>query len=264
MPVTNSVGPLMVSMDRFLIGAVVSMTAVADYATPYEVVTKLWIISGALMGVMFPAFAAALAHDRVRTVRLFNRTVSYIFLSLFPLVLIIITLAYEGLNLWLGSEFAENSALILQLLVVGVFINSFAHVPFGMVQSAGRPDLTAKLHLAELPFYLLVLWWLVGEYGIIGAGIAWVLRAAVDCIILFIMAHRLLPSLSPFSVRPVFIAGIALSMLVLGAVMHGLVLKGLFLLLVMIIFTVVAWFVIFATEERDIIRDRLKAIPVFN
>jgi len=43
MTVTNIVGPLMVYMDRFIIGAVVSMTAVAYYATPYEVVTKLWI-----------------------------------------------------------------------------------------------------------------------------------------------------------------------------------------------------------------------------
>src|SRR5713101_6430731 len=42
MTVTNIVSPLMVTMDRFLIGALVSMTAVAYYATPYEVATKLW------------------------------------------------------------------------------------------------------------------------------------------------------------------------------------------------------------------------------
>lgn len=264
MTVTNIVGPMMVYMDRFLIGAVVSMTAVAFYATPYEVVTKLWIIPGALMGVMFPAFAAALVHDRDHTARLFNRTVNYIFLSLFPVVLIIITLAHEGLTLWLGSDFADNSTLVLQLLVVGVFINSFAFVPFGLIQSAGRPDLTARLHLAELPFYLLILWWLVGEFGIVGAGIAWVLRVTVDAIILFVMAHRLLPSVSPFSLRPVFIVGMVFSMLVLGVVIHDLAMKGLFLILVLLVFTVVAWFVILATDERDMIRNRLKTIPVFN
>jgi len=103
MTVTNIVGPLMVYMDRFLIGAVVSMIAVAYYATPYEVVTKLWIIPGALMGVLFPAFAAALVQDRARAARLFNRSVNYIFLSLFPVVLIIVTFAHEGLilcNYW--------------------------------------------------------------------------------------------------------------------------------------------------------------------
>ena len=44
MTVTNIVGPLMVYMDRFIIGATLSMAAVAFYATPYEVVTKLWVI----------------------------------------------------------------------------------------------------------------------------------------------------------------------------------------------------------------------------
>lgn len=53
--------------------------------------------------------------------------------------------AFEGLMLWLGSEFADNSTLVLQLLAVGVFINSLAHVPSGLEQGAGRPDLTAKL-----------------------------------------------------------------------------------------------------------------------
>ena len=46
---TNIVGPLMLYMDRFLIGALISVTAVAYYATPYEVVTKLLLISGALV-----------------------------------------------------------------------------------------------------------------------------------------------------------------------------------------------------------------------
>ena len=264
MTVTNVVGPLMVYMDRFLIGAVVSMTAVAYYATPHEVVTKLNIIPGALMGVLFPAFAAAFGHDRARAAHLFNRSVNYIFLSLFPIVLITVTFAHEGLTLWLGSEFADNSTLVLQLLAIGVFINSHAHVPSGLVQGAGRPDLTAKLHLIELPFYLLTLWWLLGAYGIVGAAIAWVLRVTVDTLILFIMAHRLLSAGSPFMLRPMLMAGIALFVLALGAVIPALAMKGLFLLLVLLLFAAAAWFVILATDERNMIRSRLKTIPIFN
>src|SRR5271154_4799860 len=44
MTVTNVVGPLMSTLDRFVIGAMVSLTAVAYYATPYEVVTKLLLV----------------------------------------------------------------------------------------------------------------------------------------------------------------------------------------------------------------------------
>src|SRR2546426_200083 len=53
MTVTNVVSPLMVSLDRFLISAILSVTAVAYYTTPYEVVTKLLVFPVAVAGVFF-------------------------------------------------------------------------------------------------------------------------------------------------------------------------------------------------------------------
>ena len=88
MTVSNIVSPLMVTLDRFLIGALVSVTAVAYYATPYEVITKLSLIPGALMGVMFPAFSTGFAKDRERTALLFSRSVKSLFLVLFPIMLL--------------------------------------------------------------------------------------------------------------------------------------------------------------------------------
>lgn len=264
MTVSNIVGPLMIYMDRFLIGAMVSMAAVAYYATPYEVVTRLLIVPAALMGVLFPAFATVLVQDEVHAARLFERAVNYIFLSLFPVVMIIVTFAREGLALWLGDEFTGDSSLVLQFLAVGVLINSLAHVPLGLVQGAGRPDLTARLHLIEMPFYLLLLWWLLGAYGIVGAAIAWMVRVAVDSLLLFVIAGRLSPSLSPINLQSVLMMGAVVFLLFLGAVIPGLVLKGCFLLLVLTAFTVIAWFVILNTNERRMIRSYLKAIPIFN
>jgi O-antigen/teichoic acid export membrane protein len=193
MTVSNVVSPLMVTLDRFLIGALVSLTAVAYYATPYEIATKFWFIPGVLLPVMFPAFSTSFEQDRDRTALLYGRCVKYVFLILFPVVLLTVGFARNGLTLWLGAEFAQHSFRVLQWLAVGVFLNSLAQVPFALVQGAGRPDLTAKLHLIELPLYLLGLWWLISMYGIEGAAIAWTARVGVDALILFAMAQRLLP-----------------------------------------------------------------------
>ena len=262
MTVTNIVGPLMVYLDRFFIGAIVSMAAVAYYATPYEVVTKLGVISGALMGVMFPAFSSALVTDRARAARLFDRAVNYIFITLFPIVLVIVMFAHEGLILWLGNDFADNGSLVLQVLAVGVLANSLAQVPFGMVQSAGRPDLTAKLHLIELPFYLLILWWLLGAYGIVGAAIAWTLRVTIDTLFLFVMARRLLSVESLFQLRSVLIIGMAFFLLPLGAAISGIAMKGLFLLLVLPLFAGISWFFILAIDERNMIIKCFKKVSI--
>jgi O-antigen/teichoic acid export membrane protein len=252
MTVTNVIGPLMVTLDRFLIGALVSMTAVAYYATPYEVVTKLWLLPGALMGVMFPAFSAGFAHDRERTAILFGRSLKYLFLLLFPIMLCAVALAQEGLRLWLGPEMAQHSFRVLQWLAVGVFINSLAQVPFVFLQGVGRPDLTATLHIVELPLYLGLLWWLVSTRGIEGAAIAWTGRVAVDALFLFGLAKRYLPGKGAIPLQTALLPGAALLILALATLLQGPLVKGVFLFGTMLCFVLVTWFRILTPEERTL------------
>ena len=141
-----------------------------------------------------------------------------------------IALAQDGLRLWLGAEFAQHSYRVLQWLAVGVFINSVAFVPLAFLQSVGRPDKTATLHLIELPLYLGLLWWLIGTRGIEGAAIAWTARVTVDALLMFWLARRFLPGDSPMRLRTVLLPPMALLILVLAALLQGPIVKGLFLL----------------------------------
>lgn len=262
MTVTNIVGPLMDYLDRFFIGALLSVAAVAYYATPYDIVTRLWIIPVALTGVLFPAFASTLEADRARVAHLFSRSVKYVFLALFPVMLIIITFAQEGLDLWLGAEFARNSTRVLQLLAVGVFINSLARVPFALVQAAGRPDLTAKLHIIELPFYLLTIWWLIARAGIEGAAIAWVARVAVDAILLFTMARRFLPPCAATFWQMSFVIAATLFALACAFVPVGLSAKVGFTFVVLFVFAVAALRLALAPDELALIRNYFKNVRI--
>ena len=262
MTVSNLIGPLMVYLDRFLIGAFVSMAAVAYYATPYEIVIKLLILPAALVGVLFPAFATTLVQDRTRAANLFQRGTNYVFLALFPLTLIIVTFAPEGLELWLGAEFARESSAVLRWLAIGVLVNGLAQVPFALVQGAGRPDITAKLHAAELPFYLAILWWMLTHFGIEGAAIAWLLRVSVDMVVLFFMAHRLMPCAGFLSRLSVYL-GVALFALLLGVLLHGAMWKGVYILTAPAIFAITAWSVILSPEERAFARSRVRAASNF-
>jgi O-antigen/teichoic acid export membrane protein len=193
MTVTNIVGPFMVYMDRLLIGALVSVAAVAYYATPYEVVTKLWVVPGALLGVLFPAFSAAFRQQPIWVRDAFIRASLSLLLLLFPATLLIVLFAGEALTLWLGTEFAVQSAGVARWLAAGVFINSLGLVPFTLLQGAGRPDLTAKLHLLELGPYLAGLWWFTMRDGIEGAAMMWTLRVAGDALLLHVLAAPYVP-----------------------------------------------------------------------
>ncbi|OAI56621.1 hypothetical protein AYO50_02555, partial [Acidobacteria bacterium SCGC AG-212-P17] len=140
MTVSNVIGPLMVYADRFLIGGLLSVSAVTYYTTPFDLVGRLSFIPVGVTGVLFPAFATSLASNSERAALLSARGVKYIFLAMFPIILITVTFAPNGLGLWLGSVFALHSQSVLRWLATGFFINALASVPFALLQGAGRPS----------------------------------------------------------------------------------------------------------------------------
>jgi O-antigen/teichoic acid export membrane protein len=192
--VSNIAGSIMVYIDRFVIGAQISMAAVAYYTAPYEVLTRLWVLPGALTGALFPALAAATPAEA----RALNRKgVLVVLLTAVPLAALAGALAPWWMALWLGDEYAQHGTRVAQWLALGVGVNCLAHVPFTLLQARGRADLPGKLHLVELPIYLALLFALVAERGIEGAAIAWCARCAVDAIALFVLVSRALPREAP-------------------------------------------------------------------
>jgi O-antigen/teichoic acid export membrane protein len=258
MTVTNVVGPVMINMDRFLVGSLVSMAAVAYYATPYEIVTKLSIVPFSLATVLFPAFSSSCTRDdQARVAHLFDRSLTYVVLLLFLPALVIVTFAQGGMRLWLGEAFASQSSLVLQLLCIGVFANGVAQVPFALVQGMGRPDLTAKLHMAELLFYVPAVWWLTSSWGIKGTALAWLLRAVVDLVLLFIVVVHVLPVSASVVRHAYFRMTVALAFLLLGICTTGLV-SAAFALITSLLFVFISWFGILTQRERAFLADITK------
>ena len=254
MTVSNVVSPLMTYSDRFLIGGLISMAAVAYYVTPYELVTKLLMIPNALLGVLFPALAATFVLDRSRTELLLGRGVRALFLLMFPATLVVVTLAQEGMQLWMGRAFAIQSAGVLQWLAVGVFINCLGQAPFALIQGIGRPDLTAKLHLMELPLYTFAIYFLARTFGLEGVAVAWVLRVAVDTVLLYLLAARFLPQGRVLLRTTAQLTAVALSVFGVGIVLVGLGAKLTFLAGVLPLFAVIGWFRILQPAERALLQ----------
>lgn len=208
--VTNIVGPLLVYLDRFLIGAIISLTAVAYYATPYEALSRLQIISRSLMGVLFPAFATALSADRQRLTVVYAQATRALVHLMLPITSALFLFAGEGLELWLGKEFRVFSTPVVEWLAVGLFVNALARMPFTLLQSAGRPELVAKTHLAELAPYVAILWLFAHRYGIVGAAAAWTMRVTADCLVLNSLAMREVPEISNILKRTTLVIALIL------------------------------------------------------
>jgi O-antigen/teichoic acid export membrane protein len=255
MTISNLIAPLIVSLDRFLIGAIASVDAVAYYATPYQVVSQLAIIPSAFVGVLFPAVAASNSRDPLEVATLFRRTVRYITLTIFPISLILVTLAHEIIQLWLGQQFAQHSSSVLQLLVIGMMFNGLALVPLALLQAVGHPDITAKLHTIELPFYTLLLWFMTKHYGITGAALACIFRMILDSLILYGLVGRFISDIAQAVRRFALVTMILLLVLIAAALLESLTSKVIYLSSALTTYMIIAWqYGLTADEHQDLRR----------
>ena len=262
MTVTNVVSPVMVYLDRLMIGAAVAVGAVTYYAVPYDAVTRLSIIPSAIARVLFPAFAAGFAADPSRVGVLYGRGLKASAIALVPIAWAVAVLAPEGLSHWMGPEFARRGTVVLRWLAAGVAANGVAQVPFLLLQGRGRADLTARLHLAELVVYLPALWLLIRARGVEGAAIAWTLRAAADAAALLALAGRGLVG-APRRAVVAPLAACALPLVSLALPTMPLATKAACLTLSLAAMGVGAWsFVLSADDRAALLGDRrLREVP---
>ncbi|MFQ3574553.1 MAG: flippase [Thermodesulfovibrionales bacterium] len=255
--VSTIIGPVMVYFDRFIIGTFISVSIVAYYTTPYEIISRVTLISVAISGALFPTLSSVLCVDNHKAIELFDRALRYVTITVFPVILLVITFAQNALHIWLGSNFAHESTPILQCLALGVFINCVAFIPFAFIQASNRPDITAKIHLFELPIYLFALSMLVKSIGIFGAAVAWTLRVTIDAGLLIFATNKISPMTSQVILRMLFWVFICVLFFVVGIFVSGRFLSWFFATITVLCFFLVSWLFILKQDERLFIKNKI-------
>jgi O-antigen/teichoic acid export membrane protein len=175
--VTSFVGPMMVILDRFIIGAIAGAKAVTYYTVPFQLGERTTIISSSLSSALFPRFAAATLQEEQRLAHQGLRTLVVV---MTPLVVAGILFMEPFLSWWIAPAFAQQSARVGQVILLGFWANSFAIIPFAQLQARGRPDLVAKCHLWEMLPYFALLYLGLRTLGMVGAAVAFSLRVLAD------------------------------------------------------------------------------------
>jgi O-antigen/teichoic acid export membrane protein len=183
-------GPLFAQAERYLLGAFATLSAVAFFSTPVDVLTRVTVIPGAVLQVLFPVLAQTIERDRGRAALLAERALLVIAAAVLPALCVLVAVAPEALRLWVGADFAAHATRAARLVALATLMNSLDWLAFSVVQSAGHASWTGKLRAVEVPLYLLVAAALIRARGVEGAALAVLLRAAVDGGVLVWMATR--------------------------------------------------------------------------
>lgn len=245
--------------DRFLIGAFLTLSAVAFYATPLDLVLRMWILPVAVTQALMPALAASFGTRPAETAALLRQGMLGILLLALPACLLLTGAAWELLALWLGRDFADGGAGVLRILGIGIFFSCLAFAPSSLLDAIGRPDVTARFALLQGLVFLPLTVVLLLRWGIEGAAIAWAARCVVDCLGKALLAARHYPAVAAGlrgAVPPLVVASAGL--LAMALPLSRPVLAALAAFTVAVV-TMLTWRAL-AEEERSAVLARLRRL----
>jgi O-antigen/teichoic acid export membrane protein len=191
MSVSNVLGPLMINFDRYAVAALLSAEVVAYYTVPQDLVLRLLLVPIALTTAMFPRMTLLFSGDnRFEANKLYRRARLWVGFTMGSGLLLLALLAKPALSWWLGVDFAAASWQLSQVLLIGIFFNSLALLPFTAIQARGGVKITSLLHLCELLLYLPALYLSLQTWGLLGAAWVWTSRTALDFVLLQLLYNR--------------------------------------------------------------------------
>jgi O-antigen/teichoic acid export membrane protein len=255
--ISNIANPILEQIDRFVVPSLVSMRALTYYAVPLEAISRIRILPSSLTIALFPRFSALESRAPMEIPSLFSRSMKFLTFSTGVPTLILLVFAEEILGIWVGDQFVANSTIVLRILLIGMLVNSVAWIPYSFLQAVGRPDIPAKIHAAEVPFYFALCLFLTKGYGIDGTAAAWSIRASVDAFVMFVGAMRLLhperareptKSILYSSLWLGLVAGIVVFLVVYFSL--GFVSKLVLVFGSLVAYTFATWFFVLEVEER--------------
>lgn len=177
--------------DRFALAFTTDTAAVGNYAVISELVTKVWMVSGALVAAATPRLAHAWkGPDRAR----FDREFSILCVGLSAIsagTLLVVLFGGEViLRRWLGVSFHPSMVEPLRVLTVGISINVISTANFLLMMIGGRQRAAAAVQIFMLPLafaaYLAAAHW----HGPVGVAWVFTLRLIIDAPIIYFLTPR--------------------------------------------------------------------------
>lgn len=188
--VSNTLNPILGSLDRMFIGTIISSAAIAAYAIPYEITAQSLVIIGAITTVTFPYLATMLAKDRAKANHFFIKILTGSVGIMMIVTLVLYVAGPAILEIWLGEKMDPRSGPIIKILSLGLVPYTVGTLCTSLLHSYGRTDITAKIHLIEFPFFCGLIFHMVNSYGLAGAASAWTIRVTCDAVFLLLATAK--------------------------------------------------------------------------
>jgi O-antigen/teichoic acid export membrane protein len=192
----------MSSADRLVLGITIGPAAVPFYTIPFSVVSRALLFPNSLMSAVLPQMIAR--QDRAE---LQSKALD-VLLLLTPLFVAGILLSPQFMTLWMGAAFAAKATLPLQILGAAFWVEVVSSVLYFQILAEGKPKRNFYVGLASAPPYLMALVAFTTWWGVVGASLAYLVKASICLVGRMLATKSGLPLLRKSSVDALLVAAV--------------------------------------------------------
>ena len=186
----NAASYILQFLERFLIGALLTVTAVTYFGVSYTLISALMVLPSSLMPVLFPAFSALHHSDVPRSESLFRRVLKYLVILMGLAAMFLMIFSKEVLFLWIGED-GIRSVYALQFLAAGCVFTPVSWHFSTFLQGTGNIKAVTAIVLSYLAFQIPFSWAFITLWGIEGAALAFTFSRALVVLVFYFTARRL-------------------------------------------------------------------------
>lgn len=248
----SGVGMVSDTLDRVLVGSLLGARFVTFYTVPQNLVTRMNLLPDAMMRTLFPRLSSlggAQADQMARNALAFLNGVFT------PCVVCALFLLGPFLSLWISPAFAAQSVTVGRILIIGVWLGGQSSLlKILMLAQAGQASV-AKLGVVIAPVFLLVLWFGISHFGVLGASVVVALKSLLE--------YGLLIGFARIRARPVLAdmsAHFALIVAALAVAQWTTSLAGMGAATLALVAASLGWSLCSSSRLRDIARHPLRVL----
>jgi O-antigen/teichoic acid export membrane protein len=176
--------------DRWFIGAFGGLSQVAYYSTPMDIAMRILVIPQAISRILLPLFASSSLDAAQETLHKTGKSSLFLMMILvFPPLWILAGWSELFLKIWLGTEFAQQSHLLLAIFCLGLLWNCMTWIPFNLGQAMGLFRDLLWVQLIGAGFYFLALFSFQHQ-SVTVLAMLWSFRFVIDAILFFGLLRR--------------------------------------------------------------------------
>ena len=169
------ISTVLMQADKLTVSKLLPLEMLGYYTLAGALASVPLMLASPIASAVFPRLTGLVEiGDRLALVRLYHRTCELVAVAIIPAGLTLALFAGDFIFAWTGSTAAsEQAGLVASLLLLGQLMQAITLVPYYLALAHGNIKLVLQINTASVVLITPLLIFLIMKYGVVGAGISW-------------------------------------------------------------------------------------------